>query len=64
MVEIRMTILRETAERPKTFFELLAVTRLTYPVLTEVLESLISEGSVGKTSDGFQTLYVAPKART
>jgi DNA-binding HxlR family transcriptional regulator len=54
----RETILREMAERPRTFLELLGTTGVSYESLAEVLETLISEGSVGKTSDGFQTLYL------
>jgi hypothetical protein len=54
----RTTVLRETAGRPMTFLELLDVAHVSYGELTKLLEALISEGSIGKTSDGFQTLYV------
>jgi hypothetical protein len=51
------------AESPQTFVELLKVTRIGYPELTKVLEALISEGAIGKSSDGFQTLYFLPGTR-
>jgi hypothetical protein len=51
------------AERPQTFVELLSAASMTYADLTELLEGLILEGSVVKTSDGFQTLYSIPKTR-
>jgi hypothetical protein len=60
----RTTVLREIAERPQTFLELLSAASMSYAELTELLEELISEGSVGKTSDGFQTIYSVLKART
>jgi hypothetical protein len=66
MLEIgttRMTVLRETTERPLTFVELLNVAHISYAELAELLEELISEGSIGKTSDGFQTLYFAFRKR-
>jgi hypothetical protein len=62
MAEIRTTVLHETAVMPRNFFELLALTRVNYSSLTEVLEALIAEGSLAKTSDGFQTLYKSPKS--
>jgi DNA-binding HxlR family transcriptional regulator len=58
---VRATILREMDERPKTFIELLSATGETFESLAEVLETLISEGSIKKTSDGFQTLYFLPR---
>lgn len=64
MLEIgaaRVTILREMAERPRAFLELLHTTQLDYETLTAILEALLSEVSIGKTSDGFQTLYFLPK---
>ncbi len=67
MLEIRTihaTIFREMAERPATFLELLSVTRASHSELTAALEALIEEGSIGKTSDGFQTVYFLPKTRT
>jgi hypothetical protein len=54
----RTTVLREMVERPMTFLELLDVAHMSHAELSELLEALIAEGSVGKTSDGFQTLYV------
>ena len=56
-------MIREMAESPQTFVELLKVTRIGYPELTKVLEALISEGAIGKSSDGFQTLYFLPGTR-
>jgi DNA-binding HxlR family transcriptional regulator len=53
----RTTVLREMAERPRTFLELLNAASMSYAELSQLLEALISEGSVGKTSDGFQSLY-------
>jgi DNA-binding HxlR family transcriptional regulator len=60
----RTTVLREIGERPQTFLELLGAASISYAELTKLLEELISEGTVGKTSDGFQTLYsvLRPKA--
>jgi len=49
MLEIgttRMTVLRETTERPLTFVELLNVAHISYAELAELLEELISEGSI------------------
>jgi hypothetical protein len=66
MLEIgpaRATVLRELAERRMTFLELLDVAHMTYAELTSLLEALISEGSVGKASDGFQSLYFALRTR-
>ena len=66
MLEIgtaRMTVLRELNERPLTFVELLNVAHVSYPELVELLEALIAEGSIGKTSDGFQTLYFVLRTR-
>ena len=61
MSEIRPIILQSIAIAPRSFLELLGLTRANYSELTQTLESLVSEGLVGRTSDGFQTLYFAPK---
>ena len=59
MPEIRAVILETLAFALKSFPELLTVTQANYSTLTGTLESLLSEGRVGRTSDGFQTLYFA-----
>jgi DNA-binding transcriptional regulator GbsR (MarR family) len=52
------------AERPLTYNDLLNFTGISRPELTQVLESLLFQGSIGKTSDGFQTLYFLVRTRS
>jgi hypothetical protein len=59
MPEVRAVILETVAFAPKSFHELLTVTQANYSTLTAALESLMSEGRIRRTSDGFQTLYFA-----
>lgn len=59
MTEDRSAILQKVADAPKSFHDLLIITRSNYSELTKTLEMLMSEGLVEKTSDGFQTLYYA-----
>jgi DNA-binding HxlR family transcriptional regulator len=55
--DLRTTVVRALAESPHSFLELLDSTRTTRHQLTQALESLIADGSVAKSSDGFQTFY-------
>jgi hypothetical protein len=64
MPEIRAVILETVAIAPTSFHELLAVTQANHFTLTGALESLMSEGRVRMTSDGFQTLYFAANHHT
>jgi hypothetical protein len=61
MPEIRPVVLQLISVAPRSFLELLGLTQANYSELTQTLESLVSEGLVGRSSDGFQTLYIAPK---
>jgi hypothetical protein len=57
MPETRAIVLESIAIKPRSFLELVDLTLETSPSLRSLLESLMAEGLVGKTSNGFETLY-------
>jgi hypothetical protein len=55
--DARAVVLEKIAIKPRSFLDLAGLTMETNSSLRQVLESLIAEGRIGRTSNGFETIY-------